>query len=940
MKTPNFKAPSLRRLNLRDLNLRDRVPRPQDWRLRRPTFRIPSIDELRTRASEVSPETLLSLGIVAAAMLFVFLQLQPSLLFANTTPAGGDMGAHVWGPDYMRHHLLPNLRLTGWAPDWYAGFPAYHFYFPLPAFMIVVLDFLLPYGVAFKLITVLGLVTLPLCAYAFGRLAGMRFPGPVMLSLATLPFLFDRGFTIYGGNIPSTLAGEFAFSISLSFALLFLGVVARGLDTGRNRALGAVLLALTGLSHLLPTIFAVVGALVLLLLRPGRARLKFLLGLIGVGALLAAFWSFPFGMRLQYANNMGWEKITQYSENLFPQNKTWLWLVLAPAGALCAVALRRRVGLFLLGMAAISGTLFVVAPASRLWNARVLPFWFLSLYLLAGVAVAEMGPAVGRLLATDPDRPPPFARWVTPIAASLAVWMFVGLPLGVLPNWIPKPATTDTSYVDDWAKWNYSGYERKPAYQEYKSVIDMMADVGRSHGCGRTHWEYESQQDRFGTPMALMLLPFWTDGCIGSMEGLYFESSATVPYHFMNAAELSKAPSNPQRDLPYNSLDVARGIEHLKMMGTRYYLAFSPEATAQADVHPDLTLVGVTGAWKAYEVRGSEIVSPLGFQPAVITGGGKGEREWMAVMTDWYQGFTGGDDVFLAASGPREWERVEVNDVVPDDPTVKTVGARVEVEPAARLPLDPIQVSGIRTSDNRITFDVDRIGVPVLVKASYFPNWKVAGASGPYRVSPNLMVVIPDAQHVSLYYGRTPVDYMGYLLSIIGIGLAVAWWRRGPVDVDDPVPDDDVDGSRRGVRRRTGARRSDAAWVGATRRHPGQTGARPGIRPGWLRLRSPPGPSRVAPPAGPARVRPDTRGDRRRPRRPPVGPEPRRPRARSFPAGAGGRRGLHRLRPTSVGRGRGRGARRRRRGGGPLRHRVPDVARRGPHRQHRPPAPG
>ena len=391
VKMPTFKMPALKAPTLR-----------------RPAFRLPTADELKLRASQVSPETLITFGLVLAGMVFVFLQLQPSLLFANTTPTGGDMGSHVWGPDYMRHHLLPNLRLTGWAPDWYSGFPAYHFYFPLPSLLIALLSFVLPYGVAFKLITVLGLVTLPLSAYAFGRLAGMRFPGPAMVSLATLPFLFDRGFTIYGGNIPSTLAGEFAFSISLSFALLFLGLVARGLDTGKNRGLAAVVLALTGLSHLLPTVFAVVGACLLYLLRPGRARLKFLAGLLGGGALIAGFWSFPFLMRLGYANNMGWEKITQYSTNLFPENKAWLWLLLAPAGALCAVALRRRVGLFLVGMAAISGALFVLAPAGRLWNARVLPFWFLSLYLLAGVAIAEIGPAVGRILAADPAEPTPW----------------------------------------------------------------------------------------------------------------------------------------------------------------------------------------------------------------------------------------------------------------------------------------------------------------------------------------------------------------------------------------------------------------------------------------------------------------------------------------------------------------------------------------------------
>ena len=67
--------------------------------------------------------------------------------------------------------------------------------------------------------------------------------------------------------------------------------------------------------------------------------------------------------------------------------------------------------------------------------------------------------------------------------------------------------------------------------------------------------------------MALMLLPYWTDGCIGSMEGLYFESSATVPYHFLSAAELSKAPSNPMRDLPYPTMNVADGVRHLQLLG-------------------------------------------------------------------------------------------------------------------------------------------------------------------------------------------------------------------------------------------------------------------------------------------------------------------------------------------------------------------------------------
>src|SRR5437763_649765 len=281
---------------------------PQPWHL--------SDDGYRTARRIVN-------GVVLAAIVaFVFWQLRPSLLFANTTTAGGDTGAHVWGPAYLRDHLLPHGRISGWTPDWYDGFPALTFYFPLPSLAIVVLGWVMPYNIAFKLITVSGVLSLPLAAYAFGRLSGMRFPGPVILSVATVPFLFDRTFTIYGGNIPSTLAGEFAFSISLSLALVFLGVLARGLDTGRHRALAAVLLAVTGLCHMIPTLFALAGAGVIFLVGPltgrrGRQRLRYVLTVLPVAGMLVAFWALPFLLRLPFTTDIGWAKITHYRHNLF-----------------------------------------------------------------------------------------------------------------------------------------------------------------------------------------------------------------------------------------------------------------------------------------------------------------------------------------------------------------------------------------------------------------------------------------------------------------------------------------------------------------------------------------------------------------------------------------------------------------------------------------------
>ena len=75
-------------------------------------------------------------------------------------------------------------------------------------------------------------------------------------------------------------------------------------------------------------------------------------------------------------------------------------------------------------------------------------------------------------------------------------------------------------------------------------------------------WEYDPSENRFGTTMSLMLLPYWTNGCIDSMEGLLFESSTTTPFHFINQNELSVNPSDAVNStaFQYMGLNVPLGI--------------------------------------------------------------------------------------------------------------------------------------------------------------------------------------------------------------------------------------------------------------------------------------------------------------------------------------------------------------------------------------------
>ncbi len=665
----------------------------------------------------------ISLFVVVSCAVFVFYSLGPSNILAKNTPAGGDMGAHVWAPAYLRDHLIPSGRLSGWTPDWYAGFPAFTFYMIIPSLAIALLSFVIPYGIAFKLIAISGVVSLPIAAWAFGRLSRMPFPCAPLLAVGATAFLFDRSFSIYGGNIASTLAGEFAFSISLSFAVLYLGMLARGLETGKYRAWAATLLALTALCHLIPLFFALAGTVIWFALQLDWAKvrlwmwgflvvlsfggafvfgdrllpsgqggwpiyaaatvvfaglvvvvavgltlwqhpwgpIRYVVTVLPVAGLISAFWTVPFYLRHGYMNDMGWEKKVNYANYLFSRetldaqlsNRPGIeyLLVLAAVGALLAIVYRRRGGVFWLAMGVIAGISFLYMPQGRLWNARLLPFYYLAIYLLGAIGVAELGRTIARIFASDIRRPVRPVLWATALA-GLGVWIVVlALPLHTLPgetynsassqwSWGPLQ-TKDSSFINGWAKWNFTGYEGKPAYPEYYAITQTMAGLGESNGCGRAMWEHEEQHDRYGTPMALMLLPFWTDGCIGSMEGLYFEASATTPYHFLNQDELSTAPSNAQRDLPYqpgapNADEFDLGVQHLQMLGVKYYMAISSAMIDLGRSNTSLTEVASSGPWVVFQVSDSELVTPLTNEPAVVDGASAAGKTWLDDTVDWY----------------------------------------------------------------------------------------------------------------------------------------------------------------------------------------------------------------------------------------------------------------------------------------------------------------
>ncbi len=197
---------------------------------------------------------------------------------------------------------------------------------------------------------------------------------------------------------------------------MFLGTLARALDGRGPDWLPAVLLAATATSHLVVLVFAVYAAFVLWCNRRPRRSAARLAAIGAVGLALTAVWLLPLIANLRDTTDMRYEPVggtlSQYLDWMFLWDLHWYVLGLACIGVLSGVYYRRRSTIDLGGIALAAGVFFMgwetlrdlvhKAPA---WNLRLLPFWYLSLYLLAALGAAQI------------------VRWAASLVAGLVAWL-------------------------------------------------------------------------------------------------------------------------------------------------------------------------------------------------------------------------------------------------------------------------------------------------------------------------------------------------------------------------------------------------------------------------------------------------------------------------------------------------------------------------------------
>jgi hypothetical protein len=134
---------------------------------------------------------------------------------------------------------------------------------------------------------------------------------------------------------------------------------------------------------------------------------------------------------------------------------------------------------------------------------------------------------------------------------------------------------------------------------------------------------------------------------------------------------------------------------------------------------------------------------------------------WECLSVPWFDDPTALDRP-ITDDGPSSWQHADM----------------ARARHLGKKPLPNVTVSHVRVTDDSVHFDVSRTGVPVVVKVSEFPNWEVHGADGPWRATPNFMVVVPRSHHVSLTYGTTGAEWVGRIGTLAGLaGLGgLVWW--------------------------------------------------------------------------------------------------------------------------------------------------------------------
>ena len=705
----------------------------------------------------------------------VLIILRVDLIFLDNTPTGGDMGAHVVPIKYFIENFASSFKINGWSNDWFAGYPAYYFYFPFPAILTYFLNLILPYGVAFKIMVAGSIVLIIYSIEKLFRKEDHLFSHVGVV--AGLMFALTESFTIYGGNLASTLAGQFSFTYSLAFANLAIYYIIK--STHKYKVpISSVFLSLCLLSHLIPFILYLPAYAIYWLIKKEKFELKLIS--IFIFTTLVTRFVVPMIYNLEFTTNMGYTPYTRVKDLIKPDILPYtflLFLFLLARFNFKKLKENKVFSIFEFYLLVVSVILYFYVPEGALWNGRMVPFFNLGMIiiffkilnlLIKETLQFQQGNLITNLIILTSILACSYVfyeKWIEYdryrlfvvslfILSLLGVVLFYHSTYNLFNLGVFVFVISSMSFLPHWVNWNFTGYEGKDDWSDIEALYSSLEKLPP----GRIMWEPNSDLNKYGTPMVLMTIPLFTEHT--SMEGLYFDSSLTTPFHFIAVSGLAEKPSNPVGGLSYINNDFQKGVDYLKDLGIDYFISYTDSIKDKAIDNKDLKLLFVSEPFSVFQINTKKIElvnQRLEIFPRISFY----ERTSSSLFRD-----TAYDNFFNKAyDNFRYLDEYRVIEL--------PLGVNLNSSNDSDL-----VISDLKISSNEIKFTTNKPNELHIIKVSYFPNWKIDEGLGPYRISPSFMSIIPYENKVVLSFERVNIETYSFYFGIFSLLLSlILFWR-------------------------------------------------------------------------------------------------------------------------------------------------------------------
>jgi len=491
-----------------------------------------------------------------------------ALVFAPTTLCGGDNPAHPVLMLSMAESVFSHLSLIHYSYRFWGGFEAFQFYFVLPYLSGAILSRLIHPGIAFKLVTLFGIIGLPVGFYWMAAFLGLSRPVRAVAVLLSIPFLFTKAHVMWGGNIYSALAGMIGNAWAFVFFALAFGAIVRA---HRKRAFSLWALTfcvLASLSHfyaflMLAVLFAALALYDFILFVSYREMPPWRTYLIGVFlALLISWWLLPLLHYAKFSSDLGGNWGIQLLKTFTLTEKIFFgFSIVVGIGSLIrarfkhpaygATFLFLGIFLFLFFFNRFFNSTIAAFEDVRLW-----PSIYFACYLLIILAVETL------------------YQLLPPVSFPLLLVGFYFL----IP---PQNRFTETR---DWMRWNYRGLERSPGWNELKAALQRIEKDPPGRISYEAYGNYAN--GTFGSVRAMELLPYVSphDVILGGIVNS--ASYAGIGYFLQCLMSNEGAGWPPGSVMPAH--DIARGVDMMKALGVQYHIAFRRPNRLALDHEPEL----------------------------------------------------------------------------------------------------------------------------------------------------------------------------------------------------------------------------------------------------------------------------------------------------------------------------------------------------------------